>query len=296
MTSIYEKISQKYNNLEPDVLSEKMVEAIVDDINSRSNDKRKLCFVTDDINIQLFVTFLRYLIQVSYRLRIAIYNKKKANRKTGDDFNFEPTVKEATKKRFSSVDKFVRNLVHKNSMEISEEEYTDFYRKEDENEEFDDDSYDEIQTIIFWSNKAMERDSKFLRSEFNIGQKIQTFVKIEKLITEATKKSDFIVDRPHNKKYLFYKIFKYTRSHFRREKLYTGNVEPDGEEEDESENTFKSRACYYFRANIIKALVFLNKIMKKENKNLLIQAELREANKSLITLSNYFGIKPLQFE
>lgn len=288
--AILHSLNQKYQNLKPKELSLKVCEAIIKDINSRSAEKRKLVFFADDFAISNFVIFLGYLIQVSYRLRIAVFNKEKSSIVIqNDNFYFDPTEEDAANQNFENIDEKVRKQVHKSTKKISKEVYTNNYEMDDAALEFDEENYDEIQSIIFWSNKAMEKDSRFLRSEFNIGHKIQTYVIINKLIKEATKKSDFLLNNPENKRFIFYKIFKYSIGHLKREKVYLGELEKSNQD-TEPEEYFKSRACFYFRANIIKALFYLKQIINKENRYLLMQVELNDAYKSLCQLSVYLGL------
>lgn len=289
LTKIYNDLNREYKNLAPKDLSEKIFEAMIKDINSRTADKKKLFYVKDDISISNFNIFLRYLIQVSYRLRIAVFNKEKSSKIIKQDcFYFEPTEEDAANKNFKKIDDKVQEEVKKRTKKISQDEYDKHYMYDDSSQEFEDESYDEIQSIIFWSNKALEEDSQFLRSEYNIGQKIQTFVIISKLIKEATKKSDFIINNPKNKRYIFYKIFHYLDCHLKREKIFLGKP---NDKDNESDKMFKSRACFYLRANVIKACYYLKLIIAQENrKNLLMQVELNDSYKALSELSDYLGL------
>lgn len=289
------RIHNDHNELED--FCSTIIEKIISFINGKIPDEiNQLLYSPNDIEITRFSTFLHCLSQVSFRLRIAVFNKEKIPQSIKQYFDFEPKEDEERKDCLTRVDKFVRKLVNTNSIKITKDDYDVNYDNFD-CDEFEEDNYDEIRSIILSSSMAMERDSNFLRSDFNIGNKIQSFAVIEKLIEQSVRKTNFL-SIPENKRFIFYKIFQYSLDDLIKDNVYKGNdndQNQDDDDDDQNQNekideSFNSKACFYFRANLIRARHFLKQIVEKEKDNLLMQTELKEVHKRLNKLNEFLNL------
>ncbi|KAK8893708.1 hypothetical protein M9Y10_022136 [Tritrichomonas musculus] len=170
----------------------------------------------------------------------------------------------------SYIDNKMKEIVNRNTNDFSD---SDGLQDIDDLFSF----YKDIREIILLTNESMRNESLFIRSEFNIGQKIKSFVTIENLIEKSIKKSNFENDKGAQR-FLFFLIMR------------AGQDTPE-----ESSSMFsldQSNECFFFRANLIKSKIYLDQLISRNKKSgIMMPNELWQVSECLDKLACFCNMK-----
>lgn len=203
--------------------------------------------------------FIQIVEKVSYLLYMTRMNKENSSKDMDDVFDFnEEEQKDAINPKLINLIKDYTNDFNNNKIPPDSDDFFQYY--------------DDIRDIIVASDKEMKIDCLHLRSQFNIGRTIKTFITIVKLIQKSIQKSVFEKDE-NLQRFIIFWIF-----------------HPKNDEINESIDFNKE--IVYFKANLIKARLFLDKMINDNKKSgILMPLKLIEANKSLEKLAIFCNMK-----
>lgn len=264
--TIMPKVRSKIDNSNDHVLinsklSQIIMSSVIDEVAKVS---KNIKYQPDLPYVYNLTRFLDHLSDVAYHIWINNCNHYNCSFKLPVEFNLD----QKTGQSQSEFDQYVQQFVQNNTKEIAEQDIEKHFL--DELNFFD--SYSELRLIISQIDQALQFESANLRSNFNMGNKIQMFLEIYDMIEVSIKKS-YLQDEPELLQCLLIKIFLSLDSH----PVDCSDI-----------NTFNKEMLLFFRAHLIRARLFIKNAIKNTDEHSIIERNMLSHTLSKIDKLSFY--------